>query len=212
MNNLPKQFNNYDVLAYVVPGYVALFLLAYIFQFLYGLPKDINITLLITLSVIVAYVLGVLFHEFSNILESKLFTRHSEKILLGDSSLLSTEEKSKAILDAKNNFGLVFDQIDSKYSSYIYSIFRSSLKKNSTNPEYIESEIFNVHYGMCRNLFGIFLAFALCVFILGLTHWFSLKLLLVDSILSLIAWIIHRRAERFSKYHVVGVFRAYLQK
>lgn len=211
MQSLPSQFNNYDVLAYLIPGFIALLLFVLFLSFIIQIPTDINAAILIFSFIPLSYVAGIIFHEISNIFEMIFLNRPSKYILLDDCDLISEEEKKESIEDAKKYFHLDFEQISDKYSNLIYNLFRSALKENANKPEFIEAELFNVHYGLYRNLFGIFSIYSIGFILATLCNFHKIEFILIDIILLILSLLMYRRANRFSNYHVRGIFRSFLQ-
>ena len=213
MQNLPNQFNEYDVLSYLIPGFIAV-CLALLFL------KNINIveisnmlnSAFIVFAIIpISFVVGVIFHEFSNIFEKFITKRPSEKILLKDCHLLTDEEKEFSCQEAKDFFQLKFNNITCKDSHSIYCLFRSALKEHSNKHEFIEAELFNIYYGLARNLFAIFLYYTILFSLFSFSELLNKNYIVIDVVLFVLTLLMYRRINRFAEYHVVAIFRAYLQ-
>lgn len=82
MQNLPSQFNNYDVLVYLIPGFISLLLLIFFLSFILPIPTNFNAAILIFAFIPLSYVTGIIFHEISNIFENLILNRPSKYILL----------------------------------------------------------------------------------------------------------------------------------
>lgn len=211
MQNLPNQFNVYDVLSYLIPGFIAVCLALLFLSNIVDVSNVLNSSLIILAIIPISFVVGIIFHEFSNIFEKFITKRPSEKILLQDCHLLTDEEKEFSCQEAKDFFQLKFRDITCKDSHNIYCLFRSALKEYSNKPEFIEAELFNIYYGLARNLFAIFLFYTMLFLIFSFDETFGIIYLLLDLILFLLTLLMYRRVNRFAEYHVVAIFRAYLQ-
>lgn len=213
MQNLPSQFNVYDVLSYLIPGFIAVILGVLFLNNILEIDYNINSGIIIFISVPVSFVIGIIFHEFSNIFEMYIMERSSENILLEKSELLSQPEKNFTIEEANNIFGLNLNnkEINKNDSHLIYCLIRSVLKEHANKTEYIEAEIFNINYGIYRNLFAIFLFYSILYSLFSLNSTFGHVYFLFGLILFILTILMYRRANRFAKYHVIGIFRAFLQ-
>lgn len=211
MQNLPNQFNVYDVLSYLIPGFIAVCLALLFLNNIFEILNILNSAFCIFAIIPISFVVGVIFHEFSNIFERFITTRPSEKILLKDCHLLTDEEKEFSCRKAKDCFQLKFKNITYKDSHSIYCLFRSALKKDSNKLEFIEAELFNIYYGLARNLFAIFLFYTILFFIFSFYENFGKIYIVLSLILFIFTLLMYRRVNRFAEYHVVAIFRAYLQ-
>ena len=211
MQNLPNQFNVYDVLSYLIPGFIAVCLALLFLNNIFEILNILNSAFCIFAIIPISFVVGVIFHEFSNIFERFITTRPSEKILLKDCHLLTDEEKEFSCREAKDCFQLKFKNITYKDSHSIYCLFRSALKKDSNKLEFIEAELFNIYYGLARNLFAIFLFYTILFFIFSFDENFGKIYIVLSLILFIFTLLMYRRVNRFAEYHVVAIFRAYLQ-
>lgn len=211
MQNLPNQFNVYDVLSYLIPGFIAVCLALLFLNNIFEILNILNSAFCIFAIIPISFVVGVIFHEFSNIFERFITTRPSEKILLKDCHLLTDEEKEFSCREAKDFFQLKFKNITYKDSHSIYCLFRSALKEYSNKPEFIEAELFNIYYGLARNLFAIFLFYTILFFIFSFDENFGKIYIMLSLILFIFTLFMYRRVNRFAEYHVVAIFRAYLQ-
>ena len=214
MQNLPNQFNVYDVLSYLIPGFIAICLMLLFLGNIFNISNISNILnspLTIIAIIPISFVAGIIFHEFSNIFEKFIVQKPSEKILLQNCHLLTSEEIEFSCQEARDFFKLKFEEIKPKDSHNIYCLFRSALKEYSNKPEFIEAELYNIYYGLARNLFAIFLFYTVLFLVFSFNNESAINYILIAIILFILTLLMYRRVNRFAQYHVVGIFRAYLQ-
>ena len=68
MQNLPNQFNVYDVLSYLIPGFIAICLMLLFLGNIFNISNISNILnspLTIIAIIPISFVAGIIFHEFS---------------------------------------------------------------------------------------------------------------------------------------------------
>lgn len=106
MQNLPNQFNVYDVLSYLIPGFIAICFALLFLNNMFEIANILNSAFIIFAIIPISFVVGIIFHEFSNIFEKFIIIRPSEKILLKDCHLLTDEEKEFSCQKAKDFFNL----------------------------------------------------------------------------------------------------------
>lgn len=211
MQNLPNQFNIYDVLSYLIPGFVAVcFALLFLIN-IFDISIILSSTLFVLAIIPISFVVGIIFHEFSNICEKLITKKPSEKILLQNCYLLTDEEKAFSYKEAREFFNLKFEEVNPKDSHSIYCLFRSALKERANKPEFIEAELYNVYYGLARNLFAIFLFYTILFFMFSFDENFGKIYIVLSLTLFIFTLLMYRRVNRFAEYHVVAIFRAYLQ-
>lgn len=211
MQNLPNQFNVYDVLSYLIPGFIAICFALLFLNNMFEIANILNSAFIIFAIIPISFVVGIVFHEFSNIFEKFIIIRPSEKILLKDCHLLTDEEKEFSCQEAKAFFHLKFNNITCKDSHNIYCLFRSALKEYSNKPEFIEAELFNIYYGLARNLFAIFLFYTILFSLFSFSELLNKNYIVIDIVLFVLTLLMYRRVNRFAEYHVTAIFRAYLQ-
>lgn len=198
----------YEFLAYLIPGtaflsILSIIIIAYNPNFLEIISK-INFTIIFLSLLSVSYFMGIILHEFGQILESILKALWggfpSCQWLKESSGIFCLKEIEQYKEFAKEKFNIVIE--NEKSADLLFHRARTLLKDIGCN----DAEIMNNHYGICRTFLTIAfigLHFLLVCLIISCSN---LKLFLFLTSLSIFLLLV-RRLERFGKTYVKTVLR-----
>lgn len=215
MEKFFEKFNRYDMLAFIIPGSAALAIIGFILKINgYNALSYICIdnVVICTVSLFIAsYLLGILLHEFSEILQSILakiwggmpsFKYYS---FGASDSFISSKENLQYKELAKEKFGI--DIKDETTANLFFQRACVYIKGHSCNTEI---EVINSIYGLCRTLFALFILTFLFFLFCTITD-FKLLNIFFTLMFFLFSMLFARRTERFGKTYVKKVLRAYYQ-
>ncbi len=223
----------YDILACFVPGIFTVIYIAFGLKLLNFPPQTFS-TNILTESIaffVVCYYVGLIVQEIGKFVETYDFKRlfkdtFSNGILLKDSKIISIYDKRKCWNVLKEHFGIGIDlRIQNKnklkekimeYGHLLYVRCREALKFVYKNTDKLnQSEIFNIQYGLSRNLAATSLV-ALGYFS-TINVWLIMQCgSLLNMSLPLILFfyvcsrLFYNRSKRFACYHVQNVITLYL--
>lgn len=233
MDKIFNKFHPYDIMSYLIPG---IFTITYIYLGFYFLNFSINLfdNNFLTNSVvffIVCYYSGLIIHEIGYLIEKyelkKIFEdTYSNNILRKNSSILKEEDRVKCWNILKDHFNIPINLrlntaqlIDKKICNYgqiCYERCRESLKYTYRATGTLnQSEIFNIHYGMSRDLLATSL---IAIMYFGFITIFNIvqtmKFPILPFILIFVMYVcskfLYNRTKRFAKHHVSNTITLYL--
>ena len=233
MQNIFEKFHTYDIVAYLIPGIFTVCYVCYGMHLIDLIPLDSKNNL-ITDSVaffIILYYIGIVIHEISYRMQKlelhRLWKKPYSKMLLHkDCDILNMVDKRKGWDILKEDFGIKIDlrtknlvelneKIDN-YSQILYERCRECLKYEYKNFRKLDQEeIFNIHYGLARNLLAsTLIAIVFFAVIAIYIHINQLPFFTLSVILMLISYIfaklLYQRAQKYAIYHVRHVIILYL--
>ncbi len=232
-DNIINKLHLYEFLGYLIPGSVFVFILLFALNLI-----DFKIKLKIENEFIGfilyfagIYFIGIVLHEISNLTEShelkKLWNGFpSTRFLLKNETLISEHDKKLCWKYAREHFSMKINLKCPKnesekrirsFSHQIYMKFRAYIKELGI-PEVLlnESEMFNIHYGMCRNflatsLISIIMFGTMTIYLILQHKSYLLSLVLAFAFYG-ISWLLYRRTKRFADYHLRSSILAYINK
>ena len=233
MDKILNKLHSYDIMGYLIPG---LFTISYD---IFGLSMlkysidlfDKNIFTNSIIFFVFCYIAGLLIQELGSILEryelKKIFKdTFSDNILKKDSKIITLTEKIKCWNILKNHFKIPINlhikekyKLSNKIGEYghiCYTRCRETLKYEYRNSNILnQSEVFNIHYGMSRNLLVSTLLGI--IYFSVITMFFTFKagqVYTLGTILFMIMYfcskLFYRRSQRYAKYHVNNTITLYL--
>ena len=233
MHNIFEKLHTYDIVVYLIPGIFTICYICYGIHLMHFMPQN-RVNNLITDTVaffVISYYVGIIIHEASYLLQEFELNRlwdklYSKKLLHKNCSILSPEDRQKGWHIIKNDFGIKVDlrfknyeELNKKiddYSQSLYERCRESLKyKYKNNRKLDQAEIFNIHYGLARNLLAstlialiYFCIVAVYIYIKQLP-FFALAISLM-GLLYIFSKLLYQRAEKYAKHHVSHAIIMYL--
>lgn len=218
MDKILEKFSMYDFLGYFLPGSIVLFVLnnRYLdFSTILSTFSFNSEVFLAIYFVILSYSIGMLSHEFSELIQKYLLSPlwgglPSERFLSDKDKKYTIEYKEKIRNKINADFGILTGN-DKKINQEAFNLIYSKVQKGSGNQRI---QLFNSIYGMNRNIIS---GIVICIFLgtlkyfeeLNSSDWFSLDIL-NKSIIILVIILVFRRAKRFSERFADYVFRDYM--
>lgn len=233
MDNFFNKLHSYDIMGYLIPG---IFTNSYVILGLSMLKYSINLfdKNLFTNSIVFfvfCYITGLLVQEIGSLIEQyelkKIFKdTYSGNILKKDSKIIALPDKIKCWNIMKKHFKIPVDlyvkdknKLTDKiceYSHICYTRCRETLKYAYRNANILnQSEIFNIHYGMSRNLLAsvllgiIYFSIITIFFTFKMEQVYILGIILV-FIMYFCSKLLYKRTQRYAKYHVNNTIILYL--
>lgn len=220
-------------MGYLIPG---LFTISYV---IYGLSMlqysidlfDKNIFTNSIVFFVFCYIAGLIIQEIGSMIERyelrKIFKdTYSENILKKDSQIITLTDKIKCWNIMKKHFKIPIDlhikekyKLSKKMGEYghiCYIRCRETLKYAYRNANILnQSEVFNIHYCMSRNLLAsTLLGIIYFSFITMFMTFKTGQVYILGTILFLIMYfgskLFYRRSQRYAKYHVNNTITLYL--
>lgn len=233
MDKIFNKLHSYDIMGYLIPG---LFTISYV---VYGLSMlqysidlfDKNIFTNSIVFFVFCYIAGLIIQEIGSMIERyelrKIFKdTYSENILKKDSQIITLTDKIKCWNIMKKHFKIPIDlhikekyKLSKKMGEYGHILMFRDNEYNKyayRNANILnQSEVFNIHYGMSRNLLastllGIIYFSVIAIFLTLKTG----QVYILGTILFLIMYfcskLFYRRSQRYAKYHVNNTIALYL--
>lgn len=146
----------YDVFGYIIPGFLGLYAIDLLATSLFGSPIKLespNQVILTTIYLSGALFLGVVLHEFSQILEERIYKPiwggfPSQRFLNADNKKYSGQMKENLKNAAKELFAVEVNDNNPDYAQQIFNLFYSRLQALGKDSN---AQVFNAQYGMIRN-------------------------------------------------------------
>ena len=233
MDKIFNKLHSYDIMGYFIPG---LFTISYVIFGLSLLKYSINLfdKNIFTNSIVFfvfCYITGLLIQEIGSIIEryelKKIFKdTYSENILKKDSQIIPLTDKIKCWNILKKHFKIPIDlhikdknKLSNKIGEYghiCYTRCRETLKYAYRSANILnQSEIFNIHYGMSRNLLvstllGIIYFSIITIFLTLKTGQVYILCMILFLIMYFCSKLFYRRSQRYAKYHVNNTIALYL--
>ena len=215
MDKIFNKLHSYDIMGYFIPG---LFTISYVIFGLSILKYSINLfdKNIFTNSIVFfvfCYIAGLLIQEIGSIIEryelKKIFKdTYSENILKKDSQIIPIDLHIKDKNKLSNKIG--------EYGHICYTRCRETLKYAYRSTNILnQSEIFNIHYGMSRNLLvstllGIIYFSIITIFLTLKTGQVYILCMILFLIMYFCSKLFYRRSQRYAKYHVNNTIALYL--
>lgn len=233
MQNIFEKFHTYDIVAYLIPGIFTVCYVCYGMHLMYLIPQKM-VNNFITDSVaffVISYYVGIIIHEISYLLQKYELYRlwekpYSQKLLHKNCNVLNNMDIQKGWKILKEDFGIdiklrfknikdLSKKID-EYSQILYERCRECLKYEYKNYRKLDqAEIFNIHYGLARNLLASTLI-AIIYFSIVTIYIYMNKLpfFILSIVIMLLSYIftklLYHRAQKYAIYHVRNVIILYL--
>lgn len=233
MDKIFNKLHSYDIMAYLIPG---IYTIAYI---LFGLSLlkysidifDKNIFTNSIVFFVFCYITGLLIQEIGSTIEQyelkKIFKdTYSNDILKKESQIITLTDKIKCWNILKKHFNIPIDLKTkdknnrskklSEYSHLCYIRCREFLKYAYRNANILnQSEIFNIHYGISRNLlaaslFAIFYFSLITVFLIIATEKIYFHGIMLMFIMYICSKLLYKRTQKYAKYHVCNTITLYI--
>lgn len=218
MDKIFDKFSLYDFIGYLVPGSIVTLTVNKYYFDLAGLIEGFGLSNELILGiyfVIFSYVVGIITHEFSEIIQHYILKSiwrglPSERFLLTNDNKYSAEYRTKIKRQIEVDYGIKIEEDKKKSQEAFNQVY--SLVQSKGNTEKIE--IFNSIYGMCRNflsgiLLSIFMFFVTRLLVLNYIPLIN-EVIINILIIAVVIYLIYRRAKRFSERFVDYIFREYL--
>lgn len=233
MDKIFNKLHSYDIMGYLIPG---IFTLTYI---VFGLSLlnystylfDKNIITDSIVFFVLCYYIGLINQEVGFFIEKYELKKsfkdtYSHNILKRNSQIISLQDKIKCWNIIRDHFKIPIDlhikdkkQLNAKINEYgqnCYVQCRESLKYLYRNSNILnQSEVFNIHYGMSRNLLVSsllsILYFSIITILLIYQNNHINIIALALTILSYVcSKMLYKRTQRYAKYHVSNTIKLYL--
>lgn len=233
MDKIFNKLHTYDIMGYLIPG---IYTISYIILGLSLLKYSVNIfnKNILTSSIVfvtLSYIVGLFIQEIAYKIE-KYELKHIFKdtysfdILNKASTIISKNDKLTCWKILKKHFKIFIDlrtknihERNKKirnYSQSCYERCRELLKYKYRNENCLnQSEIFNIHYGMSRNLlaasllaiiyFSIITIILICVY-----GKFSIIGILYCCTMYACSKLMYGRTQRYARYHVKNTIMLYI--
>lgn len=227
MDSILNKLGIYDLLGYLIPGFIGIYSLKIIYVDIFNLANPIKLSdgfLGAVILLVLGYYIGTLMHELSQVVQECVMKKlwgglPSEKYLLKEDKQCSEEEKSSYYKLASELYQIEEDNYTKKKSQLVFDRFRTALQISGKDEK---SQLFNAYYGMYRNFAaGTLFCAAVDVIYIGvmLIEAFVLKMpvsfeymKLLDGALFIAATcILFRRTRRFGETYVKYVFRGFYE-
>ncbi len=233
MDKIFNKLHSYDIMGYLIPG---IFTLTYIIGgvSLLGYPVYLFDKNILTDSIaffVLCYYIGLINQELGFFIECFELKRifkdtYSNNILKKESKIISMQDKIKCWNIMRDHFKIPIDlhikdtkQLNDKISEYGHNCYihcRESLKFLYRNANILnQSEIFNIHYGMSRNLLSssLFSMLYFSIITIFLTYQTN-QINIIGLILTILSYVcskmLYKRTHRYAKYHVSNTIKLYL--
>lgn len=225
MDSLLSKLGIYDILGYLIPGFLGIYSAKVLYQDIFNFKFPLNLSDGFVGSVIflvISYFVGIILHEISQIVQERFMKPiwggfPSERFLLIEDPLCSKKEKESYYQMAATVFNIDMSSVDKAKSQLVFDRCRTALQIAGKDER---SQLFNTYYGMFRNFTtgtlvcsivhiifsGIYL-FNLLIYSVKITNDISFFLTGVLFIVSTI--ILLRRTKRFGETYVKYVFRGF---
>jgi len=223
-NGFLSKLNIYDVLGYLIPGFLGLYAIDILTTSLFDLPinlKSPNQVILTTVYFCGALFMGIVLHEVSQIMEEKFYIRiwsgfPSQRFLNEDNSKYSNQMKRNLKEAAADLFKIEIGDITR--SQEIFNLFYSKLQTLGKDGMI---QNFNAQYGMVRNLLAgilminLSLVISTVIYIYRNHHVPAKEIWLIGLGIVLICILsrrLRRFGERFADYVIRGFYIYYTEQ
>ncbi|MDD2218417.1 MAG: hypothetical protein PHG06_09565 [Parabacteroides sp.] len=223
-NGFLSKLSIYDVLGYLIPGFLGLYAIDIVTTSLFDLPinfKSPNQVILTTVYFCGALFMGVVLHELSQIMEDKIYIKiwggfPSQRFLNEDNSKYSDQMKQSLKEAAADIFKIELK--DGIRSQEIFNLFYSKLQTLGKDGMI---QNFNAQYGMIRNFLAGILMINLSLVIsavinINRNHQAPAKEIWLIGLGIVLICILSRRlrrfGERFADYVIRGFYIYYTEQ
>lgn len=233
MQNIFERLHTYDIVAYLIPGVFTICYICFGMHLMHLIPERLTSNL-ITDSImffVMAYYLGIIIHEMSYRLQKIELHRlwgkpYSKKLLHKNCNVLNDIDIKNGWKILKEDFSIDINlrfknttDLDKKideYSQILYERCRECLKYEYKNYRKLDqAEIFNIHYGLARNLLASTLIAIIYFSVVTIYIYINkLPFFILSIVLMLLSYIfaklLYQRAQKYAIYHVRNVIILYL--
>ncbi len=227
------KLHSYDIMGYLIPG---IFTISYIIFGLsmFGYSIDIFDKNFLNNSIVFfvfCYVTGLLVQEIGSIIERQELKQifkdtYSENILKRNSQIISLYDKIRCWNILREHFKISINlrirdnqkRINKicEYSHICYTRCRESLKFAYRNSNILnQSEVFNIHYGMSRNLLASSLLGIVYFSIITIISEIKTEQVCIEGIILIFIMffcskLLYKRTQKYAKNHVNNTITLYL--